>query len=143
MTKPKSSSYQVKPNAALFIDKAGVLGSLGKAVIIDVREPDFYQGTKKMDFVAKAGRIKGAVNLPTTQVFTPSGTFKSKTELETLAKGVAGTDMNRPIVVYCDTGKVCTAWAFILTEVLGYANVKIYDGSTEEWMKDQAAPVEP
>ncbi len=141
--KPKSKSYQGKVNEGLFVKKDYVMNSIGKVTIVDVREPDFFQGNKKMDFVAKPGRIKGAVNLPTSQAFTKDGTFKSKEELAGLVAGVVGKDTSREIIIYCDTGKVCTTWAFIMTELLGYKNVKDYDGSTEEWMKDPKAPTEP
>ncbi len=141
--KPKAKSYQGKMNEGLFAKKDYVMNNMGKAVIVDVREPDFFQGKKKLDFVAKMGRIKGAVNLPTSQAYTKDGTFKSKDELAALAAGAVGKDTSKEIIVYCDTGKVCTAWAFIMTELLGYKNVRDYDGSSEEWMKDPKAPVEP
>ena len=141
--KPKSKSYQGKVNEGLFVKKDYVMNSIGKVILVDVREPDFFQGNKKLDFVAKPGRIKGAVNLPTSQAFTKDGTFKSKEELAGLAANAVGKDTSKEIIVYCDTGKVCTTWAFIMTELLGYKNVKDYDGSTEEWMKDPKAPVEP
>jgi thiosulfate/3-mercaptopyruvate sulfurtransferase len=51
--------------------------------------------------------------------------------------------LNKEIIVYCDSGRVASAWWFILNEVLGYKNVKNYDGSMEEWTKDETAPVEP
>lgn len=140
--KATSKSYKGKVNEGLFVKKGYVMDSIGKITIVDVRESDFFQGKKKMDFVAKPGRIKGAVNLPTSQAYTKDGTFKSKDELAGLAAGAVGKDTSREIIIYCDTGKVCTSWAFLMTELLGYKNVKDYDGSTEEWMKDPAAPVE-
>jgi thiosulfate/3-mercaptopyruvate sulfurtransferase len=45
------------------------------------------------------------------------------------------------MITYCDAGKCCPTWAFILTRVLGYKNVKLYDGSFEEWTKDPSLPV--
>jgi len=143
LVKPKSTKYQVKANEVMLANKDYVMNAIGKVLIVDVRESDFYQGTKKLDFVAKPGRIKGAVNLPTSQAYTKEGTFKSKADLAALVAGVTGTDTTKEVILYCDTGKVCTAWAFIMTDLLGYKNVKLYDGSTEEWMKDPGAPVEP
>jgi thiosulfate/3-mercaptopyruvate sulfurtransferase len=143
MMKPKSTSYQAKTNEGLFANKNYVMGAIGKIMIVDVRESDFYQGTKKLDFVAKSGRIKGAINLPTSQAYTKEGTFKRQAELAAAVTAVVGADPSKEVIAYCDTGKVCTAWAFVMTELLGYKNVKIYDGSTEEWMKDPNAPVEP
>ncbi len=141
--KPAAKDYRGTINASLFVNKDYVMKALGRAILLDNREPDFFNGLKKMDFVAKAGRIKGAVNLPPSQAYKADGAFKEKAELAAAAAAVAGTDPAREIIVYCDTGKVCTSWAFVLTEVLDYKNVKVYDGSSEDWMKDPAAPIEP
>ncbi|NMD05300.1 MAG: sulfurtransferase, partial [Deltaproteobacteria bacterium] len=63
-------------------------------------------------------------------------------ELAALAEKAVGNDPGKEIIVYCDTGKTCTGWAFILTEMLGYRDVKVYDGSFMEWAADAGAPVE-
>jgi thiosulfate/3-mercaptopyruvate sulfurtransferase len=143
IVRPKAVKYEIKANEAMFVKKDKVMTAIGKAVIIDTREPDFYEGKKKMDFVSKPGRIKGAVNLPPSQAYAGNGIFKSKAELADLVGKAAGTDPVKEIIVYCDTGKVSSSWAFIMTDLLGYKNVKIYDGSLEEWMKDPKAPVGP
>jgi len=140
--KPKSKTYKGEINKNLIVDKNYVMSRIDKAIIVDVREPDFFQGKKKLDFVAKPGRIKKAVNLPNSLAFNKDSTLKTKEELEKVATGVIGTDKTKEIITYCDTGKTCTAWAIILSDILGYKDVKIYDGSTEEWAKDPAAPWE-
>jgi thiosulfate/3-mercaptopyruvate sulfurtransferase len=140
---PKKKAYNGKFNKAVVVNKAYTLGALDKALIVDVRPPEFYKGEKKLDFVAKPGRIKGAVNLPPGLLYNEDGTYKTKDKLEAVAKPVVGADLSREIIVYCDTGKVCTGWWFALTELLGYKNVKVYDGSSMEWMKDAAAPSAP
>ena len=141
--KPISKAFVGKMNEKLFVEKAYVLSKLGKALIVDVREPAFYKGESKLPFVAKLGRIKGAVNLPTSLVYNADGTYKSALELASIASGIVGMDKNREIVTYCDTGKFCTAWSLILSDLLGYKDVKIYDGSSMEWLADPAAPSEP
>ncbi len=143
LVKSKPTKYQVKAKEVMLANKDYVMNAIGKVMIVDVRELDFYQGIKKMDFVAKPGRIKGAVNFPTSQAYTKEGLFKSKADLAALVTAVIGADTNKEVILYCDTGKVSTAWSFIMTDLLGYKNVKTYDGSTEEWMKDPKAPVEP
>lgn len=140
--KPKATAFQTKPNENLFVKKDYVIKSMGKTTIVDVRGPDFYKGVKKLDFVAKTGRIPKAINLPTSQAYKPDGTFKDKAELMSAVSGAVGTDMTKEIITYCDTGKVCTGWSFLMTELLGYKNVKVYDGSSEEWTKDPQAPWE-
>lgn len=140
--KAKSGSYSGKFNKDMVASKDYVMGRLGKALLVDVREPEFYAGKKKLEFVPRMGRIKGAVNLPTSWIYNQDGTYKDKAALETAAAPVVGKDLSREMIVYCDTGKVCSAWWYMLTQVLGYKNVKGYDGSMMEWAKDPNAPVE-
>jgi len=153
IVKPKAKAYKGKFNKGILVKKDYVKNQIGKTMIVDVREPAFFKGEQKLPFVAKAARIKGSVNLPTVQVFEkyPPGehleaccwTYKDISALKNMASGVVGSDLDKEMIVYCDTGKVASAWWFILTEGLGYKNVKIYDGSTEDWMKDESAPTEP
>ncbi len=141
--KAKAKPFQAAVNKALFADKAYVLGKIGQATILDTRAPAFYEGKEKLEFVPKMGRIKGAVNLPVGQLFTPEGLYKAKADLAALAEKAAGKDLNKEIIVYCDTGKTCTGWAFVMTKMLGYKDVKVYDGSFMEWAADASAPIEP
>jgi thiosulfate/3-mercaptopyruvate sulfurtransferase len=143
IVKPKAVAYKGKIGEPRFMNKAYVISRLGKALIIDVREPDFYLGKTKLDFVSKPGHIAGAVNLPTSQVFNQDGTYKDKAALEAISTAVTGKDTSREIITVCDSGKVATVWAFILSETFGFKNVKVYDGSMEDWSKDPAAPIEP
>lgn len=141
--KPKASNFQPKLNKSMPALKDDVKAAIGKAVIVDARDRDFYEGKKKLDFVARTGRIKSAVNLPSMAAYTPNGTFKDKKELADMAAKVVGSDLSRNIIVYCDTGRLASVWAYLLKDVLGYKNVRMYDGSSEEWMADPTAPTEP
>ena len=139
--KPRKTAYRGKFSKDILADKAYVAGRLGKALFVDTRDRAIFTGEKKQAFVEKAGRIPGAVNLPASEAYTGTGTFKTKEDLEAVAAGVVGTDRSREIITYCDAGRHCPTWAFILKEVLGYRNVKLYDGSFEEWSKDPSLPV--
>ena len=68
------------------------------------------------DFVPKAGHIKGAVNLPPGLLFNADGTYKNKAEIEAIVKPVVGADLDKEIIVYCDTGRRSSAAAYILVE---------------------------
>jgi len=141
--KPKAKPYRGKFNKQFLANKAYVMGALGKAVLADVRPPEFFKGEKKLEFVPATGRIKGAVNLPPGLLFNADNTYKNKAEIEAAAKPIVGADLDKEIIVYCDTGKVCTTWWLALHDLLGYKNVKVYDGSSMEWLADPAAPKEP
>lgn len=143
MVRAKAKSFKVSITDKLYVNKAYVMDQLGKATIIDTRAPAFFEAKEKLPFVPKLGRIKGAVNLPVGQLYTPEGLYKDKSALAALAQKAAGNDLSKEIIVYCDTGKTCTGWALIMTDMLGYQNVKAYDGSSMEWLADPAAPSEP
>ena len=54
-----------------------------------------------------------------------------------------GEDTGKEIVVYCDSGRFASAWWFLLREAFGYKDVKVYDGSAQDWAKDTSFPMEP
>lgn len=137
--KPQKTTYKGNLNKKMLADSTYVKNNFGKAVFVDVREAFLFSGEKKQQFVEKAGHIPGSVNLPITEAFTESGRFKPVKELHDLAVKTVGSDKSKPIVTYCDTGRCCPTWAFILKEVLGYENVKVYDGGMEEWSREPGA----
>jgi thiosulfate/3-mercaptopyruvate sulfurtransferase len=141
IAKPKKTVYTGVLRKEMLADKAYVMSRLGKAVFVDVREPELYTGKTKQVYETRAGHIPGAVNLPVSEAFTPLGTFKSHGELEMIAVKAIGSDRSREIVTYCDAGKCCPTWAFILRDVLGYQNVRAYVGSFEEWSNEPNLPV--
>jgi thiosulfate/3-mercaptopyruvate sulfurtransferase len=142
MVKVKAKPYKGALNKNLIVDKKYVLSKLGMATIVDTRGPAFFSGKEKLAFVAKTGRIKGAVNLPVSQLYTKDGLYKDKAELSSLAAKAVGNDLSKEIILYCDTGKTCTSWALVMKDMLGYQDVKIYDGSFMEWAADPNAPME-
>jgi thiosulfate/3-mercaptopyruvate sulfurtransferase len=138
----KEKLFQGKYLKNSFADKDYIKSRLGKIILLDVREAEYFSGKKKMDCVPRSGRIPGAFNLPTSCAFNKDGTFKSKEELSVIAESAAGKDRSKEIVTYCDIGQCCPIWSYLLREVLGYSKVRLYDGSMQEWMEDVQAPVE-
>ena len=130
-------SYSGPVDRSMVVSKAYLLRKSKRPIIADNRMPEDYFGV-----TSKPGHIKGAVNLPTPWVFNADGTFKSQEELRSMSAGVLGNEKSKEIVVYCGVGGYSSTWWFLLTQVFGYQNVKLYDGSFEEWAKDPAAPVQ-
>jgi len=128
--------YDGKISRTSVVSKDYVLAGLGKSFIADNRPPEDYFG------INSPGHIKGAVSVPGAWLFTSTGALISQTAIRTMAESVFGTDKSREIIVYCGIGAASSTWWFILTQILDYQNVKIYDGSIEEWLRDQNAPVE-
>jgi len=141
VTRAEERPYKGAVRKDMFVNKAYVLKNYDRLVLLDVREPDYFIGKRKLDCIDQAGRLPGAINLPTSWAFTPERTFKSKEQLTVLADAAVGTDRSKEIITYCDTGQCCPTWALILREILGYPNVRLYDGALQEWMHDPQAPV--
>lgn len=137
----KESDFKAAFSKNIFADKAYVRKNMKTVRVVDVRNPDFFFGVSKLDFVAKPGHIKGSVNLPTSFIYTKDGMFKPAEDLQAMATNVLGNDKTKETILYCDTGRLATGWWFVLADVLGYKNVKSYDGSSEDWMKDADAPI--
>jgi len=102
-------------------------------VIIDSRTPEEYSGGHLKNGAFDQGRIPGSVNIDWTEAINyDAGTFKNKDEIKAIyaAKGI---DSTTNVVVYCHSGVRSSHTTFVLTELLGYKNVKNYDGSWIEW----------
>lgn len=141
IVKPRAREFKGRYQKDFFADKGYVQKNLGKILLIDVREPPYYAGEKRLDCVARAGHIPGAYNLPTSCAFNRDGTFKTKEELSIIVDSVTGGNRTREIITYCDTGQCCPTWMYIMRELLGYPLVRVYDGSMQEWGADEKAPL--
>ena len=125
-----------------------VLGKLGGATgFVDVRSPEEFRGEKlapdhlPQEQAQVPGHIAGAANIPWAKAANEDGTFKSADELKALYEG-EGITGDREIIAYCRIGERSSHTWFALQELLGYPNVKNYDGSWTEYGSLVGAPVE-
>jgi thiosulfate/3-mercaptopyruvate sulfurtransferase len=111
----------------------------GGATLIDARPASFFLGKEKGPKVAAYGHIPGALNLDSAEFYdSKSNRLKPKAELAaTAARLPAG-----PLVSYCNTGHWSATDWFVLHELLGRHDVKVYDGSMLEWTVDPHRPLE-
>lgn len=139
--KPKKVAYKGKVNEAMFVNKAYVEKKLGKSVIVDARSPDEFFGITQDLFTEKPGHIPTATCLPAPWLWTDKGTYRPIKEIRAMVAGVVGKDKAREIIVYCGVGGFSGAWCFVMREILGYTNARVYDGSAQEWTADPKAPM--
>src|SRR5580704_18009483 len=113
--------------------------------LVDVRSVDECTGKiiappGMTETAQRAGHIPGAANIPWAQAANEDGTFKSADALANLygTKGVSGADET---IAYCRIGERSSHTWFVLKYLLGYDNVKNYDGSWTEWGNLVGAPI--
>jgi thiosulfate/3-mercaptopyruvate sulfurtransferase len=140
------------PNAALrsyLDDVRKVLSEVkgGKFSLVDVRGPKEFSGEitappeYPTEHAQRGGHIPGAKNIPWAQAVKDDGTFKSREELEQLyhSKGVLP---DHPVITYCRIGERSSHTWFVLKYLLGYPDVRNYDGSWTEWGNLVRTPIE-
>jgi thiosulfate/3-mercaptopyruvate sulfurtransferase len=133
-------TYKGTVNERMFVSVDYVRRHLWRADIIDARDADVYFGVTIEPFADKAGHIPGATSLPAPWIWdlNEDGTYTFK-DTETLEEMAAGVHRERnywgaKTIVYCGVGGYASSWWFALTRVLGYQNVKFYDGAAQEWV---------
>lgn len=118
----------------------------GKAALVDVRSPAEFTGEilappGLSETAQRGGHIPGARNIPWGQACNEDGTFKSADELKDLYQRQEVTP-DKPVVAYCRIGERSSHTWFVLRYLLGYPDVKNYDGSWTEWGNLVRAPIE-
>ncbi|HSH34226.1 MAG TPA: sulfurtransferase [Actinomycetota bacterium] len=124
-----------------------VIGKVGAVGFVDVRSPEEFRGEKlapdhlPQEQSQVPGHIAGAANIPWAKAANDDGTFKTADELKELYadEGITGAG---EIIAYCRIGERSSHTWFALQELLGYENVKNYDGSWTEYGSLVGAPVE-
>lgn len=141
---PRKVTVAYPPNTkirALYSPDITYALASGKGVIIDSRPPRFYNGSEyAFNKWVRNGHISGAVNVFALDAMTGDKTYKGREELAELYGKIPA---DKPVITYCDTGVLgAHAW-FVMHELLGYKNVKLYDGSMREYANRFDTPMVP
>jgi len=126
--------------------KDDVIAHLGKP-LIDVRSPEEYSGERTeipgypTESALRAGHIPSAASVPWARAAAPDATFKRRPELETIYLGEAGLKPGDDVIAYCRIGERSSHTWFVLTHLLGFENVRNYDGSWTEWGSAVRVPI--
>ncbi len=124
-----------------------VLAHIGKPMV-DVRSPDEFSGkllhmaSYPQEGALRGGHIPGARNVPWARATNEDGTFKARAELEALYQDEVGLAPGDDVVVYCRIGERSSHTWFALTHLLGFEDVRNYDGSWTEWGNSVRVPIE-
>jgi thiosulfate/3-mercaptopyruvate sulfurtransferase len=124
-----------------------VVNAIGNDNFVDVRSPDEFSGKLlapahlPQEQSQVPGHIPGALNVPWAKVANEDGTFKTEEEIKELY-AAEGLDEAKPTIAYCRIGERSSIAWFALHELLGYDDVKNYDGSWTEYGSLVGVPVE-
>jgi len=116
--------------------------------LVDVRSHAEYEGELlhmadyPQEGALRGGHIPGAKNIPWGRAVSEDGTFKSAEELRAIYEQEQGLAPDQNIIAYCRIGERSSHSWFVLTYLLGYPNVRNYDGSWTEWGNLVSVPVE-
>ena len=143
-----TTSYPVieRDDSAIRAFLPDVLGHFGKP-LIDVRSTEEYTGERTHmpaypeEGTLRGGHIPSAASVPWARAADEDGTFKSRAELEALYLDEAGLAAGDDIITYCRIGERSSHTWFALQFLLGFENVRNYDGSWTEWGNAVRVPI--
>ena len=147
---PAAAAYSAPdPDESIRARRDDVLAGLGGSgrALVDVRSPQEFSGELlappgyEQEGASRGGHIPTAQSIPWAQAVRDDGTFKSLDELRELYGG-KGVTADKEVVAYCRIGERSAHTWFVLRELLGYPNVKNYDGSWTEYGSLVGVPVE-
>lgn len=147
VTRPATDYVASEPVSGIRAHRDEVIEQIGRKNIVDVRSPDEFSGRilAPAHFPQEQPQVPGhvptAVNVPWSKAAADDGTFLGEDALRALYGG-AGLDDTKDIIVYCRIGERSAHSWFVLHELLGYPEVRNYDGSWVEYGSLVGVPVE-
>ena len=144
---PTQYKFQGQPRDEFRAYRDDVAKKLGQIGLVDVRSPKEFSGellapeNLPQEGAQRGGHIPSAVNIPWGTAVREDGTFKPVDELREIYGG-KGITPDREVIAYCRIGERSAHTWFVLKELLGYDNVRNYDGSWTEWGSAIKVPIE-
>jgi thiosulfate/3-mercaptopyruvate sulfurtransferase len=135
-----------RDDSAVRAFKEDVLAHLGKP-LIDVRSPEEYSGERTTapaypeEGALRAGHIPTAASVPWARAAAADGTFRPRAELDAIYRDEVGLDDGDEVIAYCRIGERSSHTWFVLTHLLGFDQVRNYDGSWTEWGSAVRVPI--
>ena len=135
-----------RDDSAIRAFKDDVVAFLG-GQLVDVRSPEEFSGARTTmpaypeEGALRGGHIPGAQSVPWARAAAADGTFKPRAELEAIYQGEKGLTPDEPVIAYCRIGERSSHTWFVLQHLLGFPDVRNYDGSWTEWGNAVRVPI--
>ncbi|MGB6163926.1 MAG: sulfurtransferase [Pseudonocardiaceae bacterium] len=147
VSRPATSYTAHEQDTSIRAFRQETIDAIGTKNLVDVRSPDEFSGKilapahLPQESAQRPGHIATALNVPWSKAANEDGTFKSDDELRALYRA-AGLDESKATIAYCRIGERSSHTWFVLHELLGFADVKNYDGSWTEYGSLVGVPIE-
>ena len=146
---PGNVVVQPRDDRSIRAFREDVLGHMGTGGrLVDVRSPEEFRGERlhmpdyPNEGALRGGHIPSAVNVPWKRAANDDGTFKSRSQLEQIYLEEQGLSPDDDVIAYCRIGERSSHTWFVLTHLLGFDNVRNYDGSWTEYGNAVRVPIE-
>jgi len=126
-------SYTSTVHGETFVSAEYVKEHSGQVVIIDARGANVCSGEVTELWATKPDHILTAVSLPAMLMWSEDGTYKPIQTIEQLVNAVITAGKQDEVIVYCGERGWESSWRYVLTQMLGYTNVKLNDGTAQPW----------
>lgn len=138
---PEIFEVELRPELRVGADAVAAAIDDGKTVLLDGRPARQFKGLDKHPAAKAAGHIPGAIHFDQAETFDiKAGKLFDLTKLQSLLpEGLSAAD---EIYSYCNTGHWASVNWFVISEIMGKDNVKLYDGSLVDWTQDPKRPLE-
>ncbi len=149
VTERPATEYPIvdRDDSTLRAYKDDVLAFIGNGPLIDVRSPEEYSGERTHmpaypeEGALRGGHIPTAQSVPWARAVAEDGGFKTRAELEAIYIDGAGLTPGDDVIAYCRIGERSAHSWFALNHLLGFTNVRNYDGSWTEWGSAVRVPI--
>lgn len=144
------SEYPIVPrdDTSIRAFKEDVLAQIGNGPLVDVRSPGEFSGELlhmpdyPQEGAQRGGHVPTAKSVPWKRAANDDGSFKSADELRAIYGEEQGLQDDDAVITYCRIGERSSHTWFVLTHLLGFENVRNYDGSWVEWGNAVRVPIE-
>lgn len=130
---PKKTNFTASIDSSKITDLQYVSQNIKKLPMIDARPSDKYLGINATPTVKRHGHISGAMSYSWNYSVNDDYMLKPKEQLQAVFKDGYNLDKNQEIIVYCTGGLETSFNYYVLSGILGYKNIKLYDASMKEY----------
>lgn len=137
----KPGAFKAAANDALLVDLDYVKNNIGKLPMVEARPADFYFGRLESKGVERKGHIKGGMSNFWKNSFEEDGLLSSKEKLDEIFYKGLELKQDEEVILYCTGGLEASMNWFVLSRVMYFKNLKVYDASLRQWGNRSDTPM--